>query len=65
MRTLDNELVDMRVDIITAVDGVPINGMNDLITYLARNTQPDQEIMLSVLRNGVEALELPLTLGSR
>ena len=65
MRTLDNELIDMRVDIITAIDGVAINGMNDLITYLARNTHPDQKITLSVLRNGVEKLALPLTLGSR
>lgn len=65
MRTLDNELVDMRVDIITAVDGVPIIGMNDLITYLARQTRPGQEITLSVLRNGVQELALPLKLGSR
>ena len=65
MRTLDNELIDMRVDIITAVDGVPINGMNDLITYLARNTHPDQEITLSVLRDGFKELALPLRLGSR
>ncbi len=65
MRTLDNELLDMRVDIITAIDGVPINGMNDLITYLARKTRPDQTVTLSVLRDGIEELELPLTLGSR
>ncbi len=65
MRTLDNEFIDMRVDIITAVDGVPINGMNDLITYLARKTHPHQVITLSVLRNGIEELKLPLTLGSR
>lgn len=65
MRTLDNELVDMRVDIITAVDGVPIIGMNDLITYLARQTRPGQEITLSVLRDGVQELALPLKLGSR
>ncbi|MCY4070260.1 MAG: trypsin-like peptidase domain-containing protein [Chloroflexi bacterium] len=65
MRTLDNELVDMRVDIITAIDGVAINGMNDLITYLARKTHPHQEITLSVLRDGLQELELPLRLGSR
>ena len=64
-RTLDDELVDLRADIITAIDGNPINGMNDLITYLARHTHPDQEINLSVLRNGEEELALPVTLGSR
>ena len=65
MRTLDDELVDIRGDIVTAIDGNPIYGMNDLITYLARHTHPNQEITLSVLRNGAEELALPLTLGRR
>jgi len=64
-RTNDGELVDIRVDIITAIDGTPVTGMNDLITYLARNTQPDQTVTLTVLRNGTEELEIPVTLGSR
>lgn len=64
-RTNDGELVDIRVDIITAIDGYSVTGMNDLITYLARNTQPDQTINLSVLRNGTEQLDIPVTLGSR
>lgn len=64
-RTQDGELVDVRADIITAVDGTKINGMNDLITYLARNTHPDQEITLTVLRNGTGEIQIPITLGSR
>lgn len=64
-RTQDGELVDVRADIITAVDGRSIDGMNDLITYLARNTQPDQTITLTVLRNGTEEIQIPVTLGSR
>lgn len=64
-RTNDGELVDIRADIITAVDGNPITGMNDLITYLARNTRPDQQITLTVMRNGNEEIQIPLTLGSR
>ena len=64
-RTNDGELVDIRVDIITAIDGVSVNSMNDLITYLARNTQPDQTITLTILRNGTEQIQIPLTLGSR
>lgn len=65
-RTRDgDELIGIRVDIITAIDGNPIRGMNDLITYLARNTRPEQEITLSVLRDGKTELEIPLTLGSR
>ncbi len=65
MLNLDDELVGMRADIITAVDGAPIKGMNDLITYLARNTRPDQTITLSVLRDGARELEVPIALGSR
>ena len=65
MRTLDGDLVAMRVDIITAVDGHPIAGMNALITYLAHHTQPEQEIALSVLRDGGDVITVPLTLGSR
>ena len=64
-RTNDGDLVDIRADIIIAIDGTLVTGMNDLITYLARNTQPNQEVTLTVLRNGSEEIEIPLTLGSR
>ena len=64
-RTSSGELVDIRADIIIAIDGTPIYGMNDLITYLARNTQPDQDVTLTVLRNGSDEIDIPLTLGSR
>ncbi|MCY3779845.1 MAG: trypsin-like peptidase domain-containing protein [Chloroflexi bacterium] len=65
MLNLDDELVGMRADIITAVDGHPIKGMNDLITYLARHTRPAQEVRLAVLRDGVRELEIPIELGGR
>ena len=66
MRTRgDGELVGMRVDIITAVDGYSIRGMDDLITYLARHTKPGQEVRLTVHRDGAREVEIPVTLGSR
>jgi S1-C subfamily serine protease len=64
-RTNSGELVDIRADIITAIDGTTVNGMNDLITYLARNTQPDQTVTLTVLRNGVDGIQISITLGKR
>jgi S1-C subfamily serine protease len=64
-RTSNNDLVGVRADIITAIDGTTITGMNDLITYLARNTQPDQTVTLTVLRDGKDEIQVPLTLGSR
>lgn len=64
-RTSNGALVDIRADIITAIEGTPIASMNDLITYLARNTQPDQTVTLTVLRNGTEEIQVPITLGKR
>lgn len=65
MVNLDDELVGMRADIITAVDAMPIKGMNDLITHLARHTRPEQTVILTVLRDGERELEIPIELGSR
>lgn len=62
---IDGILVPTELDIITAVDGVPVTGMADLVGYLAENTIPGQTIQLSVLRNGDETLSLPLTLDAR
>jgi S1-C subfamily serine protease len=63
--TIDGRRVPRSVDIITAIDGVPIAGMPTLIAYLASNTQPGQTVTLTVLRNGTELLELPVTLSPR
>lgn len=65
MRTRSGDLVEMRVDIITAVDGAPIRGMNDLISYLARHTRPGQEVTLTVLRDGETEMQLPIKLDAR
>lgn len=61
----NGELVGMRADIITAIDGHGIRGMDDLITYLARHTRPGQEVTLTVHRDGGQIVEIPITLGSR
>ncbi len=59
------DAVPATVDIITAIDGQPLEGMADLITYLARSTQPGQTVTLNVLRNGTEPLQLQATLSAR
>ncbi len=51
-------------DIITAIDGTPVNGMESLITYLANNTAPGQKVTLTVLRDGQEQ-DLTATLAAR
>ena len=49
-------------DIITAVDGVPIEDWNSLQEYLELNTRVGETVTLSLIRNG-RSLELPLILG--
>lgn len=51
-------------DIITAIDGTPIHSFDELLGYLVSNTNPGQQIIVSIVRDG-EALELPVTLDTR
>lgn len=51
-------------DIITAIDGTPLNGMESLISYLANHTSPGQKVTLTVLRDGQEQ-SIEATLGKR
>jgi hypothetical protein len=51
-------------DIIMAIDGTPIQDMDDVIVYLMENTRPGQEVELSILRNGQEQ-KLTIELGER
>lgn len=51
-------------DVIVAVDGRDVRSMDDLIAYLALNTSPGDDIVLTVLRAGQEDLVV-LTLSER
>jgi 2-alkenal reductase len=51
-------------DLIIAIDGQPVRQFGDLLSYLIANTQPGQEVILTVLREGAE-LDIPLTIGAR
>ena len=51
-------------DLITAIDGQPVNNFADLNSYLVFHTSPGQEILLTILRNG-EPMEITMTLGAR
>lgn len=62
LSSTDNGLA--AADIITAIDGQPINSFNALIAYLARYTVPGDTINLTVLRDGV-TVTLPVTLSAR
>ncbi len=53
------------VDIITAVNGTTVTSMESLIAYLGTETQPGDQVMLSIIRNGNQQLDLPVTLTAR
>lgn len=65
IQQIDDIPVYSQVDIITAIDGVPMTGMSSLISYLASNTQPGQTVTMTVIRNGSEQLDLAITLTGR
>jgi S1-C subfamily serine protease len=51
-------------DIIVAIDGYEVDDYADFIAYLVRETEVNQTIVLTIVRDG-EELELPVTLGER
>jgi len=53
------------MDVITAIDGHTLKGMDDLISYLARATVPGQTVRLTLLRDGKNWTELDVVLDER
>ena len=51
-------------DIIVAIDGDPVETIDDVIAYLVANTRPDQEVTMDVIRGG-ESVQLTVKLGTR
>ncbi len=53
------------VDVITAINGIAVKGMNELVSYLAGQTIPGQTVTLTILRDGAQLINLPVVLSSR
>ena len=64
VETADGGEVRRGGDIIAAIDGIPVQRFEDLVSFLVTQATPGQTVSLSVLRND-EALEVPVTLGAR
>ena len=62
---IDGIPVATSVDIITAVNGTPVTSMESLISYLGSETKPGATVTLTVVRNGSQQLDLPVTLSAR
>jgi 2-alkenal reductase len=52
-------------DIITAIDGQPIDTMDDLITYLIAETRPGDTVTLDVIHADGQQEQIEVTLGIR
>ena len=52
-------------DIITRIDNITVNGMDDLIALLDENYKPGDTITLDVFRNGNDIFAVDVTLGFR
>ncbi|MCU0489624.1 MAG: PDZ domain-containing protein, partial [Anaerolineales bacterium] len=63
-RTINGRTFPVGGDLITAINGQAIESFDDLLIYVALETSPGQEIMLTVIRNG-EPSQIPLTLEKR
>jgi 2-alkenal reductase len=61
---VQGERVPRSADIITAINGVPISGMNGLVSYLASNTRPGDTVNLTVWREG-QQIVMPVQLSAR
>lgn len=44
--------VDIGGDVVIAIDGKTVNSFDDLLIYIALNASPNQEVTLTILRNG-------------
>jgi S1-C subfamily serine protease len=62
--TQDGRSVEIGGDVITAIDGQPVNTFDDILIYLTLNTSPGQEVTLTILRDG-QYQDITLKLGTR
>jgi 2-alkenal reductase len=51
-------------DVITAIDGQPVNTFDQLLSYLTTNKSPGDTVVLTVLRDG-QSMDVSVTLGTR
>jgi len=62
--TVNGDQVPVGGDIIVGIDDQEVKDFDDLVAYLARNTQAGQEVSLTLLRGGDE-VQVDVTLAAR
>ncbi len=51
-------------DVIIAINGIPVKGLDDILTYLVEKTSPGDMIYLKIIRDGI-VMDVPVTIGER
>lgn len=64
MEIIEGRQLELGGDVITAVDGIPVNSFDDLLIYIALETSPDQEVEVTVWRDG-EYRDITVTMEAR
>jgi 2-alkenal reductase len=49
---VDGRRTEIGGDIIIAINGQPVSSFDDILIYIALNTQPGQDVILTILRDG-------------
>jgi serine protease Do len=62
--TVEGRRTEIGGDIIVAINGQPVTSFDDILIYIALNTQPGQEVTLTIVRDG-QTQDIKLTLAPR
>jgi S1-C subfamily serine protease len=61
---VDGQEVPLGGDVITEIDGIQVINMNDLAIYMEQNTQPEDSVVFTIIRDGQET-SITATLAER
>ena len=62
---IDGQTLALGGDTIVAINGSPVKGIDDLITYLVNHTRPGETVTLELLRGQGQRATVGVTLGKR
>ena len=64
LTVIDGAELPVGGDIITAMNGVPMMGMDDVVAYTVEHSQPGDTVEFTILRDGVE-MTMEVTMRAR
>ena len=64
MTVIDGAELPIGGDVIIAMNGTPMTGMDDVVAYTVEHTQPGDTVQFTIMRDGKE-ITLEITMGAR